>query len=95
MIAFHAAVHAVNAYLWEARRYAPGSHGDRWREIQYDPRINGCQQAYSNLNFAGFHARHNETFSIAQQDARALLEVHFRRVEATVMQALGQPAPVW
>ena len=95
VIAFYAAVHAVNAYLWETRRYEPSTHGDCSTQIQYDLRINRCRQSYSRLSFTGYHARYTETYSVTGQDARTLLEVHVRRVEATVMQALGQPAPAW
>jgi hypothetical protein len=95
VMAFYAAVHGVNAYLWETRRYAPSTHGDRSMQVQYDLRINRCRQGYIRLSFVGYHARYTETYGITEQYARTLLEVHFRRVEATVMQALGQPVPVW
>jgi hypothetical protein len=95
VIAFYAAVHLVNAYLWETRGLVPSSHAHRRRELQAALRISACRQSYSALNLAGYQARYDETYSLTEQDARTLLEIHFRRVEATVMQALGQPVPVW
>jgi len=95
VIAFYAAVHAVNGYLWEARRYKPANHGDRRTEIQFSLPIRGCSTSYGALLQAGFNARYDETYALSQSGARRLLEVHFRRVEATVMQALGQPTPAW
>jgi hypothetical protein len=95
VIAFYAAVHCVNAYLWETRRLVPTSHRHRRLELQASLRINACRQSYSVLNLAGYHARYDETFAVSEQQARTLLEVHFRHVEATVMRALGQPVPAW
>jgi hypothetical protein len=95
VIAFYAAVHTVNAYLWETRRYAPTNHGDRWMAVRFNVPISSCSRSYRALRDAGFDARYDERCTITQQDARTLLEVRYRQVEATVMQALGQPAPVW
>jgi hypothetical protein len=95
VIAFYAAVHAVNAYLWETRRFAPGDHSARTNEVRYNLPISGCRANYLALNRAGHGARYNEQFSLTDQQARVLLDIHFRRVEATVMRALGEPVPVW
>jgi hypothetical protein len=95
VIAFYAAVHAVNAYLWETRRYAPSTHGERSTEVRFNLPISACRTSYQNLSHAGYYARYDEEFSLTEREARGFLDVDFRRVEATVMQALGQPAPVW
>jgi hypothetical protein len=95
VITFYAAVHAVNAYLWETRRYAPSTHGERSAEVRNNPSISACWVSYRTLSHAGYYARYDERYSLPEREARALLEVHLRRVEATVMQALGQPVPAW
>jgi hypothetical protein len=95
VITFYAAVHAVNAYLWETRRYEPSSHGDRRNLIQTSPQLGGCTFGYRILTRAGFDARYDENYTASQTTTHMLLNVHFRQVEATVMQALRQPAPVW
>jgi hypothetical protein len=95
VMVFYAAVHAVNAYLWESQSYRPANHGDRRFRIGSSPSLASCSLSYRTLEREGFNARYNETYSLVKQDARRLLDVHFRQVEATVMQALGQPAPVW
>jgi hypothetical protein len=94
-MAFYAAVHAVNAYLWETRRFEPSNHAARSTEVRYNLPISACRTSYQELNRVGYMARYNEGFALTEQQARTLLEVDFRRVEATVMQALGQPAPTW
>lgn len=95
VIAFYAAVHAVNAYLWETRRFAPGDHLARSTEVRYNLPISSCRASYQKLNRAGYYARYDEQFSLPEQKARELLDAEFRRVEATVMRALGQPVPAW
>ena len=95
VIGFYAAVHAVNAYLWETRRYAPTTHGERSTEVRYNLPISACRTSYLALSRASYDARYDEQFSLTEQEARDLLDVDFRLVEATVMQALGQPVPAW
>ena len=95
VIAFYAAVHCVNAYLWEAHRVAPANHADRRTRIHRDPAIRGCRESYRRLQALGYQARYIPAFALAEQDARDLLDVDFRRVEAVVMRALRQPIPTW
>ena len=95
MIAFYAAVHAVNVYLWETQRHDPGSHADRRNAIQSSLPLRRCFRSYRPLSDVGFYARYNETYTVSEQHARTMLELNFRQVEAIVMQALGQPAPIW
>ena len=95
VIVFYSAVHYVNAFLWERYHLTPRNHGERTYGVQQDPLISPCAQSYDDLKDIGFHARYSETFSVSEQSARMLLNVRLRDVEATVMQALGQPAPIW
>ena len=95
VIAFYAAVHYVNAYLWETRRLKPANHGHRGAEIRADSRLVWCRAGYRALQDTGFRARYVETYTLEEQRARSLLNTDLRLVEATVMQALGQPAPIW
>ena len=92
---FYAAVHATNAYLWETQRYEPANHTDRRNAVKSSPMIGSCFFSYRALSEVGFYARYDETFSTGEHASRRLLNIHFRRIEATLMQALGQPAPVW
>ena len=94
-MAFYAAVHAVNAYLWERYAVSPKIHGERTYGVHHDAAIQSCAFSYDVLRNVGYHARYSEGFAISEQDARDFLHVEFRAVEATEMQALGQPAPNW
>ena len=95
VIVFYAAVHMVNAYLWETRKYTPANHGDRRTAVRLSLPISRCSGNYRALQDAGYYARYDEMFAVSEQQAHTLLVVDFRRVEATVMQALGQPVPAW
>lgn len=95
VITFYAAVHAVNAYLWETRRYAPSTHGERSAEVRNNPSFSACWLSYRTLSRVGYYARYDERYSLTEREARELLDVDFRAVEATVMLALGQPVPAW
>jgi len=95
VILFYAAVHYVNAYLWERYHVAPTNHDQRTHGVRYDSALSVCSSSYDILKAHGFHARYNEGFTLSELDARSLLNSELRAVEATVMQALGQPIPTW
>ncbi|MFN8634146.1 MAG: hypothetical protein U0893_09840 [Chloroflexota bacterium] len=95
VVVFYAAVHYVNAYLWKRYHLAPRNHDERTHGVHHDPAIAHCSGSYDVLRDTGFYARYSDSFVLSEQGARDLLEVEFRAVEARVMQALGQPAPVW
>ncbi len=50
---------------------------------------------YARLSTLGFQARYEPTFKLAEQDARDLVDVDLRAVEATVVTALNLPVPTW
>ncbi len=90
-----AAVHYVNAYLWERYHLAPANHDQRTHGVHHDTALSPCSFSYEVLKSRGFHARYSEGFTFAEPDARELLNNEFRAVEMTVMRALGQPVPAW
>ena len=92
VIAFYAAVHYVNAYLWEIRRYAPPDHGSRNRVIAGDPVLRRCRFQYRRLLDVGFRARYVPNFRLAEPDAQRLIDGDLDLVRETVRGALGLPA---
>jgi hypothetical protein len=89
VIAFYAAVHYVNAYLWEIRRYAPPDHDSRNRLVDGDVGLRQCRFEYRRLLDAGFRARYVPNFRLAEQDARNLIDTDLELVRQTVRGALG------
>jgi hypothetical protein len=85
----------VNAYLWERYHVEPANHGERTYGVRQDSAINSCFLEYDRLRDQGYYARYVEWFNLTELDVRALANDEFRAVEATVLQALGQPIPVW
>jgi hypothetical protein len=91
VIAFYAAVHYVNAYLWEARRYAPPDHPNRNHLVEGDPVLRRSRSEYGRLFATGFRARYVPNFRLPEQDARDLIERDLELVRQTVRGALGLP----
>jgi hypothetical protein len=91
VIAFYAAVHYVNAYLWEMRRYAPPDHGSRNQIMTRDSVLNQGRFQYRRLLDAGFRARYVPNFRLSEQDAHRLIDIDLERVRETVRGALGLP----
>ena len=92
---FYSAVHYVNAYLWERYHVKPANHAERTYGVHQDSAINACEDEYDRLRDQGFVARYDERAGVSENEARNLLQIDLRMVEATVMRALGQPVPAW
>ena len=90
VIAFYAAVHYVNAYLWEIRRYAPPDHQSRNYLVDGDAVLIQCRHEYRRLLNAGYSARYVPGFRLQEQNARVLIdEGDLELVRQTVRAALG------
>jgi hypothetical protein len=89
VIAFYAAVHYVNAYLWEIRRYAPPDHDSRNRLVTGDITLAPRRHEYRRLLNTGFRARYVPGFRLQEQDARDLIDGDLEMVRQTVRGALG------
>lgn len=95
MIAFYAAVHYVNAYLWEARQFVPASHPERSRAVHAEAALRPARDSYGLLRDYGYEARYTATFTATDADARELVQFDLRRVEDAVLRAVGLPVPLW
>ena len=89
VIAFYSAVHFVNSYLCEARRYEPADHDSRGLLVTGDPVLRPCRDDYQRLLDAGFRARYVPGFLLLEQAARELVEVRLGEVRRVVRTALG------
>ena len=95
IVAFYSAVHYVNAYLWEARRFAPDNHRERNDAIGAEAALQPIREGYRLLRMFAFEARYAAPFLATEADARELLEYDLRAVEAGVLRALGLAVPNW
>ena len=88
VIAFYAAVHFVNAYLWERYRVAPRNHTERGNYVRHDPVLRRCANAYGRLLDTGYKARYLRRYRVAASWADQLVNVDLADVEAAVRAAL-------
>jgi hypothetical protein len=91
VIAFYSAVHYVNGYLWEVRRYAPPDHQSRNILVNGDPVLQACRNAYDELMDSGYRSRYTPGFRLLERHARELVDVDLEAVRRTVREALGLP----
>ena len=94
VIAFYAAVHFVNAYLFEQLRASPMSHGERNGYFWTDRRLATCRRPYRRLLDAAYQARYAVDFELSEQQARDLVEADLAAVETVVRNALSLPPAI-
>jgi hypothetical protein len=78
--AFYSAVHYINAYLYEQRRFEPRNHSDRSTAIARSPELNVLVRDFQRLNDAGYRARYVPMHALPDARLRRLVEVHLRRI---------------
>ncbi len=88
VIAFYAAVHYVNAYLWEKdNRYQPTNHADRRRKVNTLAALQPAAPSYRRLQSLGYDLRYDPTRHVNRATAESALR-DLWRVESTVRAAL-------
>jgi hypothetical protein len=93
VLGFYAAVHYVNAYLWEKLRYEPRDHDDRARQVCRVSGLRSLDGAYGRLRGRAFLARYKPEFRLSAAEAQTLLDVDLAQIEQTILSALGGTAP--
>jgi hypothetical protein len=86
--AFYAAMHAVNAYLWEMARLEPISHRDR-REIlsRWSP-LQPLIPSYTALFAISVRARYHPGFVVDSARLETLVRRHLARVITSIERVL-------
>jgi hypothetical protein len=87
-MAFYAAVHYVNAYIWERYRIEPRSHAERGYDVQPDPVLRRRERAYRRFRDAGYRSRYDRLYQVSPSEAAGLVNVDLAHVEATIMAAI-------
>jgi hypothetical protein len=87
--AFYAAVHYVNAYLWEKLRHEPRNHDERTRMVASVRDLRAVFPSYSRLQELAFRARYARTFSLSPADAASAVQMNLRGIEEAVLTALN------
>lgn len=89
VVAFYAAMHYINAYLWEKMQYAPHNHGERMSAVRTWTELKAVSVSYQRLQDLGYYARYRPNFHIPPSDATDLIQNDLRAVQNAVMQALA------
>lgn len=88
VLMFYAAVHHVNAYLWERQRFEPADHVERQHMLRLAAVLRPVYGAYGRLRTTAYNARYRSRFRITATEAEELL-ADLDRIEAAVARALG------
>lgn len=91
VVAFYAAVHLVNAFLWERRSLEPLNHEERSRFVFTIAELRPIAQVYQRLSANGYHARYTPRYRISPQRARQFINTDLAAIESTIVAALNQP----
>jgi hypothetical protein len=89
VVAFYAAVHYVNAYLWERQRFEPADHEERQQAVNFVVALAPTLGAYSRLRRIAYEARYLPGYRIHRGAARSLLEGDLAFLRNTVIIALA------
>ena len=95
VVAFYSAVHYVNAYLWEARRFSPRSHQERSDAFHVEAALRQARSGYWYLRDFSYEVRYQPRVSATEVIARDLVDIDLRVVEAAVRRGLGLAIPEW
>lgn len=91
-IAFYAAVHYVNAYLWERLRIEPANHQERGEFVSRVSDLRLMRRYYIHLQAFAFDARYSPSFRPRSEVVRDLIEVDLEAVRVAVLRVLDAEA---
>ena len=91
VVAFYAAVHLVNAILWERQSLEPLNHEERSRFVFRIADVRPIAQVYQRLSINACHARYTPEYRINSQRARQLASMDLSLIESTTVTALNRP----
>ena len=89
VMAFYAAVHYINGYLWEQRQIEPANHAERSQFVSLVRDLRSVRDAYRNLRDAAYLCRYDPL----HRESTANLQSHLndlRAIQRTVVTLLGQ-----
>lgn len=88
VIGFYAALHYVDAYLWEMARRETRSHPQRAALVRQDIVLRACAGEYHRLMNAGTSGRYDRGYRVPASDAEDLVNVDLEAVVSVVASAL-------
>lgn len=92
VMAFYAAVHYLNAYIWE-QEGKNLYHPDRKKYVNAHQPLAGIRAEYAQLADEGWKARYTPGYRLQRQAAEDLVTHDIAAIEATVCKLLGISPP--
>ena len=89
--AFYAAVHLVNAFLWERQSIEPLNHEERSRFVFMISELRPIAHVYQRLSINAYHARYTPEYRISLQRARQFIDADLAMIESAVVTSLNRP----
>ena len=87
--AFYAAMHYINAYLWETARLEPANHLDRETVIGNWPTLAPLSRAFRTLFTYSIDIRYSPLFQLRPEDLRRMAGRDLARIARTVERELS------
>lgn len=82
---FSAAVHYVNAYVWEVRQIEPRNHDERLAMVALTSALKRADASYARLQQHGFSARYRLTYRPDRDIVGDLIETDLEAVRVAVL----------
>lgn len=89
VVAFYAAVHYVNALLWERQRYEPRTHQDRVAAVTRTRELRSTSVAYTELQDLAYRFRYAAGFRPQRATVETAVYTHLEHIRQIVRQAFG------
>ncbi len=88
VIAFYAAVHYINAYLWERdNRFSPQNHSQRRMKVKSLSTLRAINAQYSRLSDLGWKVRYDEGYRLSSSTTKSALD-DLRDIETVILSYL-------
>lgn len=87
--AFYAAVHYVNAWLWEQFQIEPRDHTERRTFVMTVATFKPVAIAYARLQDQGYDARYRIGYHVSSSDLNDLIERDLQAIRGVVLQSLN------
>jgi hypothetical protein len=89
VVGFYAAVHYVNAFLWERLDYEPKSHQDRSRLVNLTAELRPIASSYTLLLDYAYKARYEPGFRLTRDDVIDVLRNDVDGIAQHIRRELG------
>lgn len=88
---FYAALHYVQAYVWETQHHRAATHDDLRDTVRRTYQLRSIEFQYRQLLDRSWQARYLHEFTVTLPDATGLLAANLEPIRAAALKALGLP----